>query len=124
MARTLHGASTWSRRTKPMSHQPSFFPSQSLAARSKGPEYRTIDRFEVGQPLARGIRLDVGAAAYRQLPKRGQVNCFAIDTADFTAGRDDQQHGLRPPAAEDVPPRPIDEQAVQHRLHPGKLGSN
>ena len=52
-----------------------------------------------------------------------QIDRFAVEAADVAAGFDEKLHRWQPSlaAAEDVPPRPIDQQAIQHRLHAGEL---
>ena len=53
------------------------------------------------------------------LPSADKVDLFAVNATDSPAGFDDELHGSAPSsrAAEDVAPRPIHQQAIQHALH-------
>ena len=70
------------------------------------------------------IRLDVRTSANSQCPKLGQVDLFAVDAAGPAARLDEKVHiscQTSLPSAEDIPPRTIDQQAVENRLYAGEL---
>ena len=78
----------------------------------------------MAEPVPLLIRLHVRAAMDGQRPKLGQVDLFAVDAAASAARLDEKVHiscQTSLPSAEDIPPRTIDQQAVENRLYAGEL---
>ena len=108
---------------QPMSLQPSNLGFQGRTALRERPELRTIDGTEIGEPVASWSSGST-CEARRMLsgPSMARSKSLVVDAAALACGFDNEfhwRHLLR--ATENVPPRPINEQTIQHRLDAGEL---
>src|SRR6056297_844892 len=79
-------------RYEPMLLQPSDFRSQGCTAVGKGPQGRTVDRGEVGRPVAVRRGFDMRRPTDRDLAERLKVDRLAVDHADTAVRFDHQFH--------------------------------